>query len=571
MQLNLGAGSTRNSGWMNLDLFPNEGIDFVADLDNCSNTSLPIPDDSCTLMRLEHTLEHILKPLPLFNELYRIAAPNCKIWITCPFGHSEDAWADPTHVRPIIHRFFTYLAQPKYHSFDYGYTGDWQARYFIYKLRHKSLKEKVESSIDLKNPQSIHDFFKLNSNIVSEICCLAECIKPARPRQKNMMIMPAVLIQENNFNYEHGFQLETPTSSYSNGEKKQNREISSVIAIPETNCIAESETYRHLNKKYLNPKSKRDTLVQEDCLILDENLALVTSNGKYLPGGYSYARSWANHSRITKSKESKGFTLIPNKEEIYLPGKTLMLGVSKHYGHMYTDLFDRIISLDSNRYDHYITDAHLDQEKLEIVSALLGIKKSYLEQRVVYPPRGGAIKAAKLVCPSILGNKRYVSKVLVDSLRKLSKIVTSKIETNNPDQINHDKFYITRKGATRRKLHLEANAIQTLQKEGFIEYIPENNSLFSQMYTFSKAEIVALPAGSECYNLIYCSSNTKVFIFISKEYLAADGDFVDHIRSLAAHANLDLSFVECVSNINPKTDMHNQDIYYQGNLRFFEL
>jgi hypothetical protein len=48
-----------------------------------------------------------------------------------PYGSSDDAWEDPTHVRPYFLNSWMYFAQPTYYRADYGYRGDWQPERII--------------------------------------------------------------------------------------------------------------------------------------------------------------------------------------------------------------------------------------------------------------------------------------------------------------------------------------------------------------------------------------------------------------------------------------------------------
>ena len=207
MKLNLGAGTSRDKDWKTLDLRPSLGLDYVSDLNLCDIKRLPIDDNSCSHIRMEHTIEHISNLLPLFDELYRIAKPDCSLWITCPYGYSEDAWADPTHVRPIIYRTFIYFSQPKYYTFDYAYQGDWQALTFYYILHNQDCIKQIEPKIISKQEYMIHKVFRENAEIVSEIGCHLQAIKPARKREKSLLKAAKVSICCQPFNYKKVFNL----------------------------------------------------------------------------------------------------------------------------------------------------------------------------------------------------------------------------------------------------------------------------------------------------------------------------------------------------------------------------
>ena len=99
-------------GWINVDCVPLPGVDLVAQLDDPEKVTLPWPDDSVDEFAMIHCLEHLHYPLPLMEELWRTAKPGAKITIACPYGSSDDADEDPTHVRRIFLNSFSYFGQP---------------------------------------------------------------------------------------------------------------------------------------------------------------------------------------------------------------------------------------------------------------------------------------------------------------------------------------------------------------------------------------------------------------------------------------------------------------------------
>ena len=86
LRLNLGCGRTILDGWINVDAVALPGVDVVADLDRCRTAPLPFDDASAGEFLLSHVLEHLSDPLPLMQELHRIAAPGALATIRCPYG-----------------------------------------------------------------------------------------------------------------------------------------------------------------------------------------------------------------------------------------------------------------------------------------------------------------------------------------------------------------------------------------------------------------------------------------------------------------------------------------------------
>ncbi|MBK1665998.1 hypothetical protein CKO38_04130 [Rhodospirillum rubrum] len=120
MKLNLGCGSHRLAGWVNVDRAATLAPDQVVDLE-----AVPWPwaDDSAEEILLSHVLEH-LGPTPanflaIMSELWRICRPGAQITIFVPHPRHSSFLNDPTHIRPITPEGLL--------LFDRQRNRDWQA------------------------------------------------------------------------------------------------------------------------------------------------------------------------------------------------------------------------------------------------------------------------------------------------------------------------------------------------------------------------------------------------------------------------------------------------------------
>ncbi|MCQ6343681.1 methyltransferase domain-containing protein [Bacillus cereus] len=101
-KLNLGCGRHILKGWINIDIMPIEGVDIIADLNNCKIKPLPFDDNSVDVFLASHLLEYIQQPLGLMEELHRIAKPNAMMVCHVPYGSSDDAFEEPTHINQFF-------------------------------------------------------------------------------------------------------------------------------------------------------------------------------------------------------------------------------------------------------------------------------------------------------------------------------------------------------------------------------------------------------------------------------------------------------------------------------------
>ncbi len=114
MRLNLGCGSRKLEGFVNVDKYPGCAPDLVHDLEQLP---WPFPDDSAEEVVLRHVLEHLGREtsvyLGLMGELWRVCAPGATLRITVPHPRHDDYLGDPTHVRPITVQGLELFSQAK--------------------------------------------------------------------------------------------------------------------------------------------------------------------------------------------------------------------------------------------------------------------------------------------------------------------------------------------------------------------------------------------------------------------------------------------------------------------------
>lgn len=186
MKLNLGSGRRPLDGWVNVDRVPLPGVDLVAELDHPEKVSLPWPDGSVDEFAIVHTLEHLQHPLPLVEELWRLAVPGAPLTIVCPYGSSDDADEDPTHVRRIFLNSFMYFGQPAYFRADYGYRGDWEIDHLLLDL--------PAHYAQVPDDEVMRDVL-LFRNVVTQITGVLRAVKPAREPRQELVTTPRVRLR----------------------------------------------------------------------------------------------------------------------------------------------------------------------------------------------------------------------------------------------------------------------------------------------------------------------------------------------------------------------------------------
>jgi SAM-dependent methyltransferase len=186
-RLHLGCGRNILPGWVNLDSVPLPGVDVVADLDRCATIPLPFESDSFDEFFGSHLLEHLRNPLPFMQELHRIAKVGAKAVFRVPYGSSDDAFEDPTHVRQYLLGSWAYFSQPLYWRADYGYRGDWKP----VRITLLVSRQRFEG----KTPQAILQEVNAQRNVVFEMVAELEAIKPIRDTKRELQTVAHIEIQ----------------------------------------------------------------------------------------------------------------------------------------------------------------------------------------------------------------------------------------------------------------------------------------------------------------------------------------------------------------------------------------
>ncbi|MDP9579576.1 UNVERIFIED_ORG: hypothetical protein J2X74_005449 [Bacillus sp. 1751] len=103
-------------------------VEIVANLGKCPETLLLFEDKSISEFYASHLSEHIHDTLPMMQELHKIAKNEAKAVFRLPYGSTDDALEDPTHVSSYFLNSFGYFSQLYYWRADYGYRSDWKRK-----------------------------------------------------------------------------------------------------------------------------------------------------------------------------------------------------------------------------------------------------------------------------------------------------------------------------------------------------------------------------------------------------------------------------------------------------------
>ena len=109
--LDLGCGANKVPDTWGVDGMALPGVDLVHDL---AETPYPLPESWADHIYLHHVLEHFTNPLPILEEVWRIARPGARVSIRTPHYSGVYAWKDPTHRRAFSAESFHYFGENNY-------------------------------------------------------------------------------------------------------------------------------------------------------------------------------------------------------------------------------------------------------------------------------------------------------------------------------------------------------------------------------------------------------------------------------------------------------------------------
>jgi SAM-dependent methyltransferase len=529
--LNAGCGGNVLQGFVNLDFHPGNGVDIVADLDNCKNVRLPFGDEEFSFIYLSHTLEHLENPLPLAFEFWRISKPGAVLRIRIPHHSSDDAWIDPTHKRPWHWRSFTYFSSPKYHSFYYGYDGDWQPIKILLGLRKERLDVlKSHDKIDIQELEEKKNFF--DETIVDLLC-----FKPSRPRKKYFFHRPELRIVE----YPHSPSVEDVARAYERdnlGKKfcyfdpevvqEEASQSTHGVDLPECRVIWNGKNSTVLAAE--NVDSVESTKVElRDASVLGGTLTAVDSQKRLHRSGYSFGNNWLlkDYAFSFPCTVHQRFDELPRLE------CAAIFGPVDHFGHFFVDVLDKFATVGQyDNYDKLLVSGRLAPfvEEFLALGGMTSLKGKFLQVQ-----KGQILEVSKLDFWTGRSNKRCWSPITVDFIREVFRGALR----SNADGV----YFVTRESAPKRKFRNLEKLRRKLEPLG-VEFIDTNTlSVKEQIARFSGGRLVIGAIGSDLFNLLWAPSGCRVIAMANRSYLKSSGDTVSFLRSLCAIRGLSLTLV----------------------------
>jgi len=117
MKLNLGCGTKKIEGYVNVDCIKEVKPDIVCDLEK----PMPFKDESADEILCDNVLEHIEDAVSFIKEIHRIAKKDARIIIRVPYYRAKTAYSDITHKHFFTENTFRYFTEEFYKDVDFKY------------------------------------------------------------------------------------------------------------------------------------------------------------------------------------------------------------------------------------------------------------------------------------------------------------------------------------------------------------------------------------------------------------------------------------------------------------------
>lgn len=128
IKINLGAGNTIKSGYLNHDIIKHRSeIDIVFDL---NLPEWPLGYDSYDYIRAIDVIEHLESPLNFMNNCWKILKPDGVLFLKACGWQNPNFWVDITHHRAFDIKSFDYFVSSTAMGQVYSYYTDkkWEYR-----------------------------------------------------------------------------------------------------------------------------------------------------------------------------------------------------------------------------------------------------------------------------------------------------------------------------------------------------------------------------------------------------------------------------------------------------------
>lgn len=170
MRIDIGCGSSKETGYLGIDLIDAPGVDIVCDI----SQGIPLPDNTAEFVMASRVLPYVNDLYTVMSEIYRISAHKAVVCILAPYSHSFYHMSNPSFKQKFDEytpRYFTgKFYQPAQGSIS-PEIPDYPAPIppFDYRLMRMELFYQIPYEQSLYEIEELEMLKTLQANVVHEI------------------------------------------------------------------------------------------------------------------------------------------------------------------------------------------------------------------------------------------------------------------------------------------------------------------------------------------------------------------------------------------------------------------
>jgi len=145
VRIDLGCGNAKRPGFVGLDLYPVDEVDFVVDL---TREPFPFDDDTVDEVFSAHFLEHIDEPNHVFSEIGRVCRDGARIEFWTPYAWTNEAFLYG-HLHGITEEMWTHLGLSHRDIYAAMLRGHWVLQQFIFVIDQATIDDLAGHDVDL--------------------------------------------------------------------------------------------------------------------------------------------------------------------------------------------------------------------------------------------------------------------------------------------------------------------------------------------------------------------------------------------------------------------------------------
>jgi capsular polysaccharide biosynthesis protein len=273
---------------------------------------------------------------------------------------------------------------------------------------------------------------------------------------------------------------------------------------------------------------------------------LLFHGGKLLPESFAFPANRANWKRRSVFRFLLNNYVLRKRRRFERDSVYVIDDWSAGYFHWLADVLPRLLTV-KKRLSDWVLLLPQAYKELDFVQASL---RPFAFAGIEYIDPHEALLCSRIMVPTQTAPSGHYNEALIQEVRSLMIALYG----GGPQEQPADKIYISRGGATKRRLFNEQNVIDVLREFGFRIIRAEDHSFAEQVQIASRARYLVSNHGAGLTNMLFMIPGTNVL-----ELRYATDRVNNCYFTLASALNLNYFYQSC-EPVNRGEDSHTADL-----------